>query len=104
MHDVARFRAGGLPNMREAARRSLSSEVWAYPGFVDRLVVSSGGESRLTGFELHRCKIAERRVPAVCVVEAFDEVDQRSARLIVISEVARSMSSHSSVAKKLSHM
>jgi len=26
---------------------------WAYPGFVDGLVVGSGGASRLTLFELH---------------------------------------------------
>jgi hypothetical protein len=27
--------------------------VWAYPGLVDRLILGSGGESRLTVFELH---------------------------------------------------
>src|ERR1043165_9210856 len=48
-------------------------------------VVSCVRHHRLT-LELHVGKVAEGRVPAARVIEAFDEVDDRSARLVVSFE------------------
>ena len=48
--------------------------------------------------------VAQRRVSALGVVAALDEVKDGIACLVVTGKLVRSIRSHSSVAKKLSHL